>query len=47
MIQKFMDQAGGDPVKAEALRKKFYAELALKSAQTRRANRDRRRSGAA
>ncbi|MGC4942128.1 hypothetical protein [Kribbella sp. DT2] len=35
---KFLDQAGGDPVKAESLRKSFYAELALKSAQARRRN---------
>jgi hypothetical protein len=34
--QKFLDQAGGDPVKAEHLRKAYYAELALKSAQARR-----------
>ncbi|WP_235683288.1 hypothetical protein [Mycolicibacterium fluoranthenivorans] len=40
---KFLAEAGGDPVKAESLRKAFYARLALKSAQTRR----RRAGGAA
>ena len=34
--QRFLDQAGGDPVKAEHLRKAYYASLALKSAQSRR-----------
>jgi hypothetical protein len=45
--QKFLDQAGGDPVRAESLRKAFYASLALKSAQTRRRNREARQAGAA
>lgn len=40
--QKFLDQAGGDPVCAESLRKAYYTRLALKSAQARRA----RKSGA-
>ncbi len=34
--QKFLDEAGGDPVRAEHLRKAFYARMALRSAQTRR-----------
>ena len=39
--QKFLDQAAGDPVKAQHLRKAFYAHLALKSAQSRREGQDR------
>ena len=38
--QKFLDQAGGDPRRAESLRKAYYTRLALKSAQARRARRD-------
>jgi hypothetical protein len=34
--QKFLDQAGGDPVKAESLRKAYFARLAFLSAQARR-----------
>lgn len=34
--QKFLDQAGGDPVRASALRKAYFTRLALKSAQSRR-----------
>jgi hypothetical protein len=34
--QKFLDRAGGDPVRAEHLRKAHFAKLALKSAQARR-----------
>jgi hypothetical protein len=34
--QKFLDLAGGDPVRAEHLRKAHFAKLALKSAQIRR-----------
>lgn len=51
MVQKFLDQTKtpecpeGDPVRAESLRKAWYAELALKSAQARRANRARRLAG--
>lgn len=37
--QKFLDAAGGDPVRAAHLRKAFYKSLALKSAQARRRNR--------
>lgn len=34
--QKFLDQASGDPVRAEHLRKAYFARLALKSAVARR-----------
>jgi hypothetical protein len=34
--QKFLDQAGGDPVRAAHLRKSYFAKMALKSAQSRR-----------
>lgn len=34
--QKFLDAAGGDPVRAEHLRKAHFKRLALKSAQARR-----------
>jgi hypothetical protein len=33
---KFLAEAGGDPARAEHIRKAFYARLALKSAQARR-----------
>lgn len=52
MIQKFLDETktaeypDGDPIKAESLRRAFYAEIALKSAQVRRANRERKRGAA-
>lgn len=36
MERKFLDQAGGDPVRAEHLRKAHYLRLALKSAKARR-----------
>lgn len=39
--QKFLDEAGGDPKRAESLRSAYYARLAFKSAQARR-----RRGGA-
>lgn len=51
--QKFLDETkspeypDGDPVRAESLRKAFYAKLALKSAQTRRRNREALQDGAA
>lgn len=38
--QKFLDEAGGDPLRAEALRKAHFARLALKSAQARRRARE-------
>lgn len=34
--QRFLDEADGDPVRAEHLRKAYFARLALKSAQSRR-----------
>lgn len=37
---KFLEQAGGDPIRAENLRKAHYARLALLSAQARRKARD-------
>jgi hypothetical protein len=33
---KFLAEAGGDPKRAESLRRAYYARLALKSAQARR-----------
>ena len=36
LAQKFLDEAEGDPVRAESLRRAYYASLALKSAQARR-----------
>lgn len=45
--QRFLDQAGGDPVRAESLRKAFYAELALKSVRARRAKAAARKAGGA
>jgi len=44
---RFLEEADGDPVRAESLRKAFYTRLALKSAQSRRRNREIRESGAA
>ncbi len=38
--QKFLDEAGGDPVRAAHLRKAWFARLALKSAQSRRKARE-------
>jgi hypothetical protein len=35
--QKFLDQAGGDPKRAESLRKAYYARLAFESAKARKA----------
>ena len=34
--QKFLDEAGGDPVRAAHLRRAYYLRLAYKSAQARR-----------
>lgn len=34
--QKFLDQADGDPVRAEHLRRAHYKRLSLKAAQARR-----------
>lgn len=38
--QKFLDEAGGDPQRAEHLRAAYYKRLALKSAQARRRKRE-------
>lgn len=38
--QKFLDAAGGDPVRAEHLRKAHFQRLALKSAASRRKARE-------
>ncbi|MHB1063220.1 MAG: hypothetical protein ACYC1Z_01775 [Georgenia sp.] len=38
--QKFLDQAGGDPVRAGHLRRAYFQRLALKSAQARRRSRE-------
>ena len=35
--QRFLDEAGGDPVRAAHLRKAYFQRLALKSAAARRA----------
>ncbi|WOQ15641.1 hypothetical protein [Raineyella sp. W15-4] len=45
--QKFLDQADGDPVRAEHLRQAHYKRLALKSAQARRRKREAERDIAA
>lgn len=37
---KFLEQAGGDPIRAAHLRKAYFARLALKSAQARRKARE-------
>ena len=38
--EKFLEQAGGDPQRAESLRKAHFKRLALKSAQSRRRARE-------
>lgn len=38
--QKFLDAAGGDPVRAAHLRKAHFTRLALKSAKARRKSRE-------
>ena len=38
--QKFLDAAGGDPKRAESLRRAHFKRLALKSAQSRRRARE-------
>lgn len=40
MRAKFLAEAGGDPIKAEHLRKAHYQRLALKSARARRRARE-------
>jgi hypothetical protein len=42
--QKFLDQAGGDPKRAESLRKAYYARLAFLSAKARREKSQARKS---
>lgn len=39
-MQKFLDEAGGDPQRAESLWKAHFQRLALKSAQARRRARE-------
>jgi hypothetical protein len=38
--QRFLDEAGGDPVRAEHLRKAYFLSLSLKSASARRKARE-------
>jgi len=38
--QKFLRESGGDPAKAQYLRKAYFTRLALKSAQARRKARE-------
>lgn len=45
--QRFMDLAGGDPVRAASLRKAYYADLARQGVEARRRNRQARENGAA
>lgn len=42
--QKFLDQAGGDPVRAESIRKAYYARLAFESAKARKARSQARKA---
>lgn len=41
---KFLSEAGGDPKRAESLRKAYYLELALKSAKARKRRRETERA---
>jgi hypothetical protein len=36
LMQRFVDEAGGDPAKAESLRRAHFARLSLASARARR-----------
>jgi len=45
--RRFLELAGGDPVRAASLRKAFFVEMALRSAKARRRNREAREAGAA
>lgn len=45
--QRFLDEADGDPRRAEHLRKIYFQRLALKSAQSRRKAREARESAEA
>lgn len=38
--QKFLDEAGGDPQRAESLRRAHFQRLALKSAKSRRRSKE-------
>lgn len=40
LLQKFLDEADGDPVRAESLRKAHYQRLSLRAAQARRRARE-------
>lgn len=42
--QKFLDEAGGDPTRAEHLRKAHFQRLALKSVRARRLKAEARQS---
>lgn len=44
--EKFLEQAGGDPKRAESLRSAHFKHLALKSAQSRRRAREAREAAA-
>lgn len=44
---KFLAQAGGDPKRAESLRRAYFQRLALKSAQARRKAREAREAALA
>ena len=44
--RQFLEQAGGDPVRAEHLRTAYYKRLALQSTASRRRNRERRAAAA-
>jgi hypothetical protein len=42
---KFLDQAGGDPARAESIRKAYYARLAFESAKARKARKANTQGG--
>lgn len=44
--QKFLDEAGGDPLRAAAARKAYYAKLVQKSADARRRHTTARKAAA-
>lgn len=45
--QRFLDEADGDPQRADSLRKSYYANLARQGVEARRRNRLARENGAA
>lgn len=45
--QKFLNQAGGDPARAESLKRAHFTRLALKSAKSRRLAREHEIAAAA